>query len=138
MLLILRVSPAVWAAVVAVSAQNAGVRAFLTDRPIEAAVNKEARASFEGDGFHRVAIVAALLVNYRVERRAFRQRIEFRADSDLFANRRCAGSPLVEIRIGRGHPRELLDGLGLGLVFTLTEDWCCSGFRVFGRNELMR
>ena len=136
MLLIGRVSPAVWTTVVAVRAQDAGIRTFLADRPIEAAVNKEAGASFEGDGFDRVTVVAALLVNYRVERGAFRQWIEFRADPDLFANRRRAGSPLVQVRISRGHPRELLDGLGLGLVFALTEDWLLHLFPRFRRQRV--
>ena len=99
-----------------------GTRALFADRAIQAAIHKEAGPRFEGDRLDRVAVVASLVADDRVQRRALGQRIELRTDENLLANRGRPRFPLVEIRVRRRHPRELRDRFRFGLIVALAEN----------------
>ena len=99
-----------------------------TQRPIQVAVHKKSRPRLKRCRLNGVALVRALVLKNRLQRRAFGPRAELGPGENLLPHRRRAHLPLREIAMRGRHALELLHRLRLGLIISNTQRHLRLGF----------
>ena len=92
-----------------------------TQRPIQVAVHKKSRPRLKRCRFNGVALVRALVLKDRLQRRAFGPRAKLGSGENLLPHRRRAHLPLREIAMCSRHALELLHRLRLSLIIPHTQ-----------------